>query len=141
MTATYLSSPYHYLRYERVGSPRLKVFRLQLPPDLIRRLDGIVDKSERHVQALDDGWKTELYSLTKQDMALGEIPGMLQRIRPIHDYICHAIQVLYGCHKVVVDKNQPHILKYSVQSGHTGGKDTKVKEYPAVPVFFLFLIS
>ena len=72
------------------------------------------------------GWKTDLYSLTKQDLALLEVPGMANCIRPITDYISRAIRTLYGCRKVVVDRNQPHILKYSVESGHTGGEKTDV---------------
>ena len=84
---------------------------------MMHLLDDIVSHSERHVTKLPDGWKTELYSLTKQDYALRDIPGMAQRIRPIHDYICKTIQILFGCRKVVVDKNQPHILKYSMRSG------------------------
>jgi hypothetical protein len=103
----------------------LRVFRLQLPRELASRLDGIIAHSEHHAQALPGGWKTDLYSLTKQDMALRDIPGMTQRIHPVFDYISQAIQVLYGCRKVVVDKNQPHILKYSIQSGHTGGKSSQ----------------
>jgi hypothetical protein len=96
---------------------------------MIPLLDDIVALSERHVTRLPEGWKTDLYSLTKQDYALRDIPGMAQQIRPIHDYICKAIQILYGSRKVVVDKNQPHILKYSVESGHTGGKKKRLKEY------------
>jgi hypothetical protein len=119
------SSPLPYLRYERIGDPSLRVFRLRLPRELASRLDGIIAHSERHAQALPGGWKTDLYSLTKQDMALRDIPGMTQRIHPVFDYISQAIQVLYGCRKVVVDKNQPHILKYSIQSGHTGGKSSQ----------------
>ena len=111
-----------YIRYERIGNPNLRIFRLRLPHHLMVRLDGIITHSERYVQRLPDGWKTELYSLTKQDLALRDVPGMDQHIRPISDYITQSIQALYGCRKVVIDKNQPHILKYSVKSGHTGGK-------------------
>jgi hypothetical protein len=85
-------------------------------------LDGIIALSERFAQGLAGGWKTELYSLTKQDLALRDIPGMAPLIRPIFEYIIQAIQVLYGCRRVAVDKNQPHILKYSLESQHTGGK-------------------
>ena len=110
------------LRYECIGDPALKIFRLALPRELVGRLDGIIALSERFAQGLAGGWKTELYSLTKQDLALRDIPGMTSLIRPIFDYIIEAIQVLYGCRRVIVDKNQPHILKYSLDSQHTGGE-------------------
>jgi hypothetical protein len=110
--------------FERIGNPSLQMFRLKLPRALVGRLDGILAHAERYAQTLPDGWRTDLYSLTKQDLALREIPGMHHRIQPIVDYMHYAIQRLYGCRKVICDKNQPHILKYSVQSGHTGGKNS-----------------
>ena len=110
------------LRYECIGDPALKIFRLSLPRELVRRLDGIIALSEQFAQGLAGGWKTELYSLTKQDLPLRDIPGMALLICPIFDYIIQAIQVLYGCRRVIVDKNQPHILKYSLDTQHTGGE-------------------
>mmetsp|Transcript_23327 Transcript_23327/g.37970 ORF Transcript_23327/g.37970 Transcript_23327/m.37970 type:complete len:251 (-) Transcript_23327:1348-2100(-) len=110
--------------HERVGAPYLRIFRVKLPPHLTENaMDDIIDHAENHATNLEDGWKTDLYSLTKCDMACRDIPGMKERTKPVFDYICHAIQVLYGCQKVIVDKNQPHILKYSADAGHTGGKD------------------
>lgn len=98
--------------FERIGNARLKIFRLRLPPELIdRKLDRIIVHAERYAQNLPQGWATDLYSLTKQDLALRTIPGMSNRIRPIFEYVSDAIKALYGCRKVVVDKNQPHILK------------------------------
>jgi hypothetical protein len=117
-----------YLRYQHIGPERLQIFRLQLPMELIHggsssKLDPIIAQAERYAQdCLPNGWNTALYSLTKQDVAMRDIPGMALRIRPICEYISKAIRTLYGCARVVVDKNQPHILKYSVDSGHTGGK-------------------
>lgn len=87
---------------------------------MIQILDEIVSRAERHVSELPDGWQTELYSLTKQDYAMNDIPGMERRIRPMHKFICQAIEILYDCREVVVDQNQPHILKYD--SHHTGGE-------------------
>ncbi|KAL3937927.1 MAG: hypothetical protein SGBAC_007063 [Bacillariaceae sp.] len=98
------------------------MYRLSLPPQLIHcQLDSIVAHAERFAKDhLVNGWHTDLYSLTKQDIALRDIPGMAQKIQPIFDFVTYAIRTLYGCQNVVVDKNQPHILKYSVDSGHTG---------------------
>jgi hypothetical protein len=115
-----------YLRYQHIGPERLQIFRLQLPMELIHggsKLDPIIAQAERYAQdCLPNGWKTALYSLTKQDVAMRDIPGMAVRMHPICEYISEAIRTLYGCARVAVDKNQPHILKYSVDSGHTGGK-------------------
>jgi hypothetical protein len=71
---------------------------------------------------LQHGWKTELYSLTKCDVACREIPGIQRFVQPVFNYICQAINVLYGTSRLMVDKNQPHVLKYSAAMGHTGGK-------------------
>jgi hypothetical protein len=71
-------------------------------------------------------------SLTKQDLALMDIPGMAKLVEPIVYVIKSSMILLYGKHRngspatakntaVEIDKNQPHILKYSVDTGHTGG--------------------
>ena len=121
------------LCFEQVGNPQLNVFRVKLPPSLVegQYLSNIIHHAEQHANTLKGGWKTDLYSLTKCDMACKDIPGMSARIQPIFQYICHSIQILYGCRKVMVDKNQPHILKYSADTGHTGGT-VKCLEYLCV---------
>jgi hypothetical protein len=120
------SKSVHFLplmNYAQIGDPRLRVFRVQLPPPLLNGLmDDIIDLAESHARYLPGGWRTDLYSLTKCDMACRDVPGMSKQVKPVFEYICHAIEALYGCRRVVVDKNQPHILKYSAASGHTGGK-------------------
>ncbi|KAL3894027.1 MAG: hypothetical protein SGARI_007868 [Bacillariaceae sp.] len=108
------------LSYEHVGAPHLRTFRVKLPPRLVRNLDPIIKRAESHAKNLATGWKTELYSLTKCDMACHDIPGSKEYVKPIFEYICQAIQILYGSQKLIVDKNQPHILKYSAAMGHTG---------------------
>ena len=96
---------------------------MKLPSHLIDGpLDAIVSAAENHVEILASGWKTELYSLTKCDIACKDIPGISEYVKPISKYISLAMQLLYGCRNVTVDKNQPHILKYSAEAGHTGGK-------------------
>ena len=116
------------LCFERVGNPQLNVFRVKLPTNLMEGLTAIIDDAEKYALQLQSGWKTDLYSLTKCDMACKDIPGMSELVKPVFDYICHSIQILYSSsscqqqqqQKVVVDKNQPHILKYSADTGHTG---------------------
>jgi len=110
------------IKFETIGDPSLRIYKLRLPAELIERLDSIVFHSEHHASYLPGGWSTYLFSLTKQDMALRAIPGMSIHILPIMEYILQSIRIVYGCRRVVIDKNQPHILKYSVQSGHTGGE-------------------
>jgi hypothetical protein len=111
------------LSFERIGVRCLKAFRVKLPQHLVQNnLDQIIERAEEHAKTLSTGWKTELYSLTKCDMACRDIPGLKKYLRPIFDYICHAIQILYGSQTLIVDKNQPHILKYSAEMGHTGGQ-------------------
>jgi len=66
--------------------------------------------------------RTYLYSLTKQDVALIDVPGMYEASRPIMHYIKHTIE-MYAVKKTVrFDRNQPHVLKYSAddKSKHTG---------------------
>lgn len=128
--------------YERIGDPRLRAFRVKLPAYLMqnggRLLDDIMDRAERFAtQRLSSGWNTDLYSLTKCDVACRDIPGMVERIKPVYDFVCHAMTVLYGCSRVLVDKNQPHILKYSAQDGHTGGGFEWEKEVIVAGVLFL----
>ena len=191
--------------YESIGDPSLEVYKARLPPNLMHLLDTIVIQSEQYAATQKEGWRTDLYSLTRQDLALCDIPGMSQYIQPIVHTIHSAIIHLYGdrnnghCNygnipaasssdsmddgddedsyedhyhhhhshqrhrhhwggssnkhrrhrrsnkdgashryhsnndsskndkKVTViemDRNQPHILKYSKASGHTGGKSS-----------------
>jgi len=98
------------------------VFRVKLPPYLIEgKLDALVAASEAHVDRLPNGWRTNLYSLTKCDIACADIPGISSLIDPIVTYVSMTMQLLYG-YRTTLDHNQPHILKYSKESGHTGGK-------------------
>ena len=114
--------------FEYIGHPSLRVFKVKLPSYLINGpLDAIVSAAEKHVEILSDGWKTELYSLTKCDIACKDIPGISEHVKPISKYISLAMQILYGCRNVTVDKNQPHILKYSAEDGYTGGKIDSIR--------------
>jgi hypothetical protein len=68
-------------------------------------------------------YRTYLYSLTKQDVALIDVPGMYKASRPIMHYIKHTIEMYAVVKKTVCfDRNQPHVLKYSAddKSKHTG---------------------
>ena len=114
--------------FEYIGHPSLRVFKVKLPSNLIDGpLDAIISAAEKHGTSLPDGWNTELYSLTKCDIACREIPGISEYVKPISKYISLAMQILYGCRNVTVDKNQPHILKYSAEDGYTGGKIDSIR--------------
>ena len=66
--------------------------------------------------------RTYLYSLTKQDIALRDVPSMYEASRPIIHYIKHQMERIYEVKTVRIDRNQPHVLKYSAEDGskHTG---------------------
>ena len=66
--------------------------------------------------------RTYLYSLTKQDIPLRDVPGMYEAARPIVHYIRHQIEAAYQIKTIRIDRNQPHVLKYSAEEGsaHTG---------------------
>jgi hypothetical protein len=119
-------------RIEAVGDKSFKIYRVRLPPCLLPLLDTMVVHAEAYAATRPDGWRTDLYSLTKQDLALMDIPGMAKLVEPIVYVIKSSMILLYGKHRngspatakntaVEIDKNQPHILKYSVDTGHTGG--------------------
>jgi hypothetical protein len=67
-------------------------------------------------------FRTYLYSLTKQDIALRDIPKLYEASRPIISYIKQTIENVYEADSVRIDRNQPHVLKYSAEDGsnHTG---------------------
>lgn len=83
-------------------------------------LDALVEAAEAHVDRLPNGWRTDLYSLTKCDIACKDISGISSQIKQLSKCVSRAIQILYGYRKIVLDHNQPHILKYSAEDRHTG---------------------
>jgi len=109
------------LSVEPLGHPSLRVFKVQLPSHLIDGpLDALVEAAEKHVSGLPNGWKTDLYSLTKCDIACKDIPGISSHIEKITKFISQTMQILYQPRKLRLDHNQPHILKYSAEAGYTG---------------------
>jgi hypothetical protein len=83
-------------------------------------LDELVWSSERHAATLNAGWCTDMYSLTKQDIALRDIPGQFHACKPVTKYIRKCMEALWGVKDIQMDRNQPHILKYSAEEGHVG---------------------
>lgn len=89
----------------------LGLHRIRLPSHLLHILDTIVLGCEAHAITLDGGWATDLYSLTKQDIALREIPALYHAAKPIIKYIHRTMEHIYGV-SLRMDRNQPHVLKY-----------------------------
>lgn len=108
--------------YEIIGDPSLQIYKCKLPKNMIPLLDQILNLANQYASTLPDQWRTDLYSLTKQDLSLQDVPGSSKLTRPISNYLKRSIATLYGSRHVQVDRNQPHIVKYSVESGHTGGE-------------------
>jgi len=83
--------------FTTIGHPSLKIYKFCLPPHLLHLLDEIVDGCSEHADSLSTGWRTFLYSLTKQDIALRDIPGMYETTRPIIHHIKRTIEKnVYG---------------------------------------------
>ena len=113
------------LSVECLGDPRFKVFKVKLPGSLVHGpLDALVAAAEAHVERnLPNGWRTNLFSLTKCDVACKDIRGSATFVDPIVAYLSLAMRALYGRQRqITLDRNQPHILKYSAEAGHTGGE-------------------
>eukprot|EP00985_Skeletonema_marinoi_P023670 scaffold15894_cov103-Skeletonema_marinoi.AAC.1 len=105
-----------------IGHPSLKIYKFQLPPHLLHLLDHIVNGCDDYAATLPGGWMTYLYSLTKQDIAVRDVPGMYKAATPIISYVKSTIKRMYNAEHVKIDKNQPHVLRYSAEGGckHTG---------------------
>lgn len=101
--------------------------------DLLPLLGLILKTCTKNIKS----WETNLYSLTKQDVALIDVPGAYQLARPIVEYVKHVLSMVYtekgrmwpkddfcGGRKrgnIVMDRNQPHLLKYSTEHGQQTG--------------------
>ena len=108
-TSILLSSTLSFHQYESIGDPRLEIYKARLPPRLLNLLDTIVMRSEIYAANQPTGWHTDLYSLTRQDLALCDIPGMSQFIQPIVHTIHSAMMHLYGGSDSVRRKHDPNL--------------------------------
>ena len=45
---------------------------------------------------------------------------MYEASRPIIHHIKRTMEMMYKVHTVRIDRNQPHVLKYSAEDKHTG---------------------
>lgn len=107
--------------YESVGDPDFLVFKVKLPDYLIHGpLDALIVAADQYASRLPSGWKTNLFSLTKCDIACHDIPGISELVDPIMAFITKTMTLLYGCPGLTMGQNQPHIVKYAGDIGHTG---------------------
>lgn len=70
----------------------------------------VVAGCENHAGRLPYGWLTDLYSLTKQDIALREAPEVYNLARPIVSYVKSVASMIYSVKGFKCDRNQPHVL-------------------------------
>ena len=107
--------PANDVRYDQIGQPELKIFRLTLPSHLVARFGPLIEAAESFASTTQRGWKTNLYSLTQQDIPVLAIAGGLAITAPITEFVMQQISRLYGSSSIRMDSNQPHILKYDHQ--------------------------
>lgn len=101
-----------------IGHPALRIYKLKLPTEYQRLLDHIVAGCEAYAKKRSTGWRTDLYSLTQQDIALMDTPNVMKIALPIMKYLTNCICQVFNASSVRVDRNQPHVLKYN--KDHTG---------------------
>jgi hypothetical protein len=108
---------------EVLGPKHLQIFKVTLPFDATHVFQKIMEAydtydAQRNALDQDDCMKREpsLYSLTKRDVALVDLPGnMLGLVQGIQTYINAMIQNLYHIpfsQRLHLDRHQPHVLKY-----------------------------
>ena len=96
-----------------LGPPYLQVYHVVVPPWALPVLPRLILTAETHARMLPQGWKTNLYSLTQQDIRLSDFTTA-DHYQPMTDFVLgQVIPTLYGGRAAVLaDSNQPHILKY-----------------------------
>jgi len=105
--------PGYHCAPEAIGDPSMRVYKLRLPANLVKLLDEIIVGCEAYATNRPNGWCTDLYSLTRQDLALVDVPGMMEFAMPLLQYQSRCICELFHTSTVKVDRKQPHVLKYN----------------------------
>ena len=99
---------------QSIGQPHLRTFKCRLPDNLIQCLPKIVQACDRYA-ASHGGWETQLFSVTRQDIALADVRECALLSHCITNAVTETVHAILGSH-VYMDRNQPHILKYD--AGH-----------------------
>ena len=110
-------------RIEALGPKHLQIYKVTLPFDAAHVFQKIITaysiydaqrKAPHKGEELNEGHS--LYSLTKHDVAVVDLPGnILDLVQEIQAYIVAVIQNLYHIpfsQTIHVDRHQPHVLKY-----------------------------
>ncbi|KAL7568241.1 hypothetical protein ACA910_004238 [Epithemia clementina (nom. ined.)] len=109
---------------QAIGPPHLRIYKVRLPSYMLPLLDPLVERAEVRAASLAHGWNTNLFSLTKHDFAVHNIPGGAPLCQLIMDFVCSSIHSLYVAACVFLDQYQPHILKYSAHNKDNESDDT-----------------
>jgi hypothetical protein len=105
-------------RIEPLGPRHLRIFKVSLPFCAADTFHRVIDACEDHAWHRLDQWETNLYSLTKQDIAVADLPGGRELVQGVQDYVVGTIRRLYRQPTVHMDRNQPHVLKYDGDTSH-----------------------
>jgi hypothetical protein len=97
-----------------------KIYRLHLPKHLIILLESAKALADITSRNLSNGWMTDIYSLTRQDIPVAYNPTLSSCVQPITNYIMNVMSMLYDSDIEMADQHQPHLLKYSSNEKHTG---------------------
>jgi hypothetical protein len=111
-------------RVEVLGPKHLQIFKVTLPFDATIVFQKIINayEAQRDVHHSCNNPRPEpsLYSLTKHDIAVADLPGnMLDIVQDMQTYIVTAIQNLYYIpfsQRIHMDPHQPHVLKYDASN-------------------------
>ena len=111
-------------RVEMLGPKHLQIFKVTLPFDAAIIFKKIINAYDAHWDVLHScnnlHHEAPLYSLTKHDVAVVDLPGnLLDLVQEIQTYIVTAIQNLYYIpfsQAIHMDPHQPHVLKYDASN-------------------------
>lgn len=95
-----------------VGPPQLEIYQGRLPTNLMPYIEPLLQAAIQYGK--NNGWVGNLYSLTKQDLAVSSIPNGSVLCQPITEFIASQITTIYG-RPIAMDEHQPHLLKYDGQ--------------------------
>lgn len=113
-------------RIETLGPKHLQIFKVTLPFDATSIFQKIIDSFNLYdARREQDRGKypksvTSLYSLTKHDVAVVDLPGnILDLVQEMQAYIAALIHHLYFIpffQRIHMDRHQPHVLKYDASN-------------------------
>lgn len=119
-----IQNPFNRRRVEVLGPKHLQIFKVTLPFDATIIFQKIINAYEAKRDLLhscnNPRPESTLYSLTKHDVAVADLPGnMLDLVQEIQTYIVTAIENLYYVpfsQRIHMDPYQPHVLKYDASN-------------------------